>query len=115
MTEVSHNLADGISDSLTGTTTNDYAYGLKWIPLGLSFKTIHLKNTDGANALKYKVLTLAYHNGIEYEEVSETGLAVGDMVQIILNHAYACVKVHVKSSVADSHAAYQIDYTGDKG
>ena len=114
MTEIANNTPDGISESLTGITTNDYAYGLKWISLGISSKNIHLKNTDGANALKYKVLTLAYHNGTEYEEVSETVLAAGDMAQIILNHAYACVKVHVKSSVAGSHAAYQIDYTGDK-
>ena len=114
MTEIANNVPDGLSDSLTGVTANAYAYGLKWICLGVASKTIFLKNTDVANALKYKVLTLAYHNGIEYEEVAETALAVGDIAQINLGYPYACVKVMVKSSVADTPAEYEIDYTGDK-
>ena len=114
MTEIANNVPDGLSDFLTGITTNDYAYGLKWICLGVASKSIFLKNTDVANALKYKVLTLAYHNGIEYEEVAETALPVGDTAHINLGYPYACVKVQVKSSLAGTPAEYEIDYTGDK-
>lgn len=100
-----------ISD--TGTTVNAYADSLDWPCSGFSNKNIHLKNTDGANALKYKVLTYAYAGGLPYEEVAETILAIGDTAQIILQYAYAAVKVQVKSSVGDSHATYQLDYDGD--
>ncbi len=114
MTEIANNVPDGISEFVLGTTADAYAYGLKWICLGMASKTIFLKNTDIANALKYKVLTLAYHNGIEYEEVAETSLAVGDIAQINMGYPYACVKVMVKSSLAGTPADYEIDYTGNK-
>lgn len=114
MTEIANNVPNGLSDSLTGITANAYACGLKWICLGIASKTIFIKNTAVANAMKYKVLTFAYPGGIEYEEVAETALAVGDIAQINLGSAYACVKVMVKSSVADTPAEYEIDYTGDK-
>lgn len=115
MAEIANNVPDGISDSLIGTTVNDYADALDWPCLGLPSKAIHLKNTDGANALKYKVLTYAHAGGLPYEEIAETVLAFGDTKQIILEYAYAAVKVQVKSSVGDSHANYQLDYNGAKG
>ena len=103
----------GVTDSDTGTTTNDYANALDWPCTGLTSKAIHLKNTHGANALKYNVLTYAHSGGIPYEEVAETLLAFGDIAQIVLLYQYAAVKVQVKSSVTDDHATYQLDYNGD--
>lgn len=107
--------ADGFSDTLTGTTVDAYADALNLPCLGFPSKTIHLKNTDDANALKFKVLTYAYAGGLPYEEIAETILAVGDITQIILEYAYAAVKVQVKSSVGGSHATYQLDYTKGDG
>lgn len=104
-----------ISDSIPGTTINDYVDALDWFCLGFPSKTIHLKNTDDANALKYKVFTYTYAGGVPYEEVAETVLAHGGTAQIILVYAYAAVKVQVKSSVPDSHATYELEYDGLKG
>lgn len=102
-----------INDNPTGTTTNSYADALDWSCIGYQHKNIQLKNTDGANALKYKVLTYAYEGGNEYEEVAETVLAAGAVAQIILDYPYAQVKIQVKSSVGGSHATYEVDYIGD--
>lgn len=111
--EIANNVPDGLSDSVTGTTADAYADALDWPCLGFTDKNIALKNTDGANALKYKVLTYAHAGGLPYEEVAETALAIGVTAQIILQYAYAAVKVQVKSSVGGSHATYQVDYNGD--
>ena len=114
MVEIANNVPDGISSPLTDTTTNDYVDALDWPCLGTPSKTIHLKNTDGANALKYKVLTYAHKDGNSYEEVAETSLAAGDTAQILLEYGYAQVKVQVKSSVGNAHATYELDYLGNK-
>ena len=113
MVEIANNVPDGLSNSIIGTTVNDYVDALDWPCLGVPSKTIHLKNTDAANALKYKVLTYAHVDGSPYEEVAETVLAIGDIAQIILLYPYAAVKVQVKSSVTNVHATYQLDYNGD--
>ena len=110
-----HRRPVAFSNSLTGTTVNAYADALDWLCLGLLSKVIHLKNTDGANALKYKVLTYTHAGGLPYEEIAEVVLAVGDTKQIILEYAYAAIKVQVKSSVGGDHATYQLDYNGAKG
>ena len=101
------------TDTASGTTTNSYADALDWFCVEYPHKTIMLKNTDAANALKYKCLTYAYYGGNEYEEVSETTLAAGNIAQINLDHAYAEVKIQLKSSVDDSHATYRIDFVGN--
>lgn len=113
MVDIANNVPDGLSNSVTDTTVDAYADALDWPCLGFSNKNIHLKNTDGANALKYKVLTYAHAGGLPYEEVAETEITAGNMAQIILQYAYAAVKVQVKSSVGGSHATYQLDYNGD--
>ena len=113
MVEIANNVPDGLSNSVTGTTVNAYADALDWPCLGVPSKTIHLKNTDAANALKYKLLTYAHASGLSYEEVVETTLAIGDIAQIVLLYPYATVKVQVKSSVTNDHATYQLDYNGD--
>ena len=114
MVEIANNVPDGISNPLSGSTINDYVDALDWQCLGTPSKTIHLKNTHGANALKYKVFTYAHKDGNPYEEVSETVLAAGDTAQVLLSYGYAQVKVQVKSSVGGAHATYVLDYTGNK-
>ena len=113
MVEIANNVPDGLSNSIIGTTVNAYADALDWPCLGVPSKTIHLKNTDAANALKYKVLTYAHVDGSLYEEVAEAVLAIGDITQIILLYPYAAVKVQVKSSATNDHATSQLDYNGD--
>lgn len=103
-----------VSEALTGTSVNAYADALDWKCYGYPDKNIHLKNTHGANALDYKVLTYVFIDNNEIEEVVETELAHGDTAQIVLEHAYAQVKVQVKSSVGDSHATYELDYVGSR-
>ena len=114
MVDIVNNVPVGLSDSLNGTTTNDYVTILSWGCLGFGNKNIHLKNTDAANALKYKMLTYAHKDGNPYEEVAETSLAAGDLAQIILEYGYAQVKIQIKSSVGGAHATYEFDYTGNK-
>lgn len=116
MVEIANNVPAGLSNSLTGSTINDYANALEWPCLGFGTKNIIIKNTDGANSLKYKVYTYAERDtGKYYEEVAETILAPDNTAQIILEYAYANVVVKVKSSVGDAHADYQIDYAGNRG
>jgi hypothetical protein len=104
-----------VGKTLTGTTTDSYTNALDWACHGFNNKTILLKNTHTSNSLKYKVLVYAYSGGIEYEEVSETTLAAGDIAKIVLNYAYDVVKVQVKSATAGSAATYQLDYIGNRG
>ena len=114
MIEIANNTPDGISNDESGETINAYVDALNWACLGFTRKTIHLKNTHVANALKYKLLTFSCKSGNEYEEVSETVLAAGDTAQFILNYVYAQVKVQVKSSVGGSPAAFLVDFTGNR-
>jgi len=97
----------------SGTTTSDYVDALNWLCLGYSYKNIVLKNTDDAESLKYKILTYAYRDGIEFEEVPETSLAKGNIAQITLQFPYDAVVVKV---IDDSgNASYRIDYAATKG
>lgn len=114
MVEIANNVPDGISNITTGTTVNAYADALDWPCLGFTKKNIHFKNTHVANALKYKLLTYAYKDGNEYEEVSETVLAAGDTAQFVLNSVYAQVKLQVKSSVGGNHATFVVDFAGNR-
>lgn len=103
------------NDTVTGETTISYINALNWNCGTKLSKTIFLENTHGSYGLKYKVLTYAYKDGIEYEEISETLLPAGDIMQVNLAHPYAVVKVQVKDSVSGSHATYQLDYIGILG
>ncbi|MEA1957599.1 MAG: hypothetical protein U9N01_04510 [Euryarchaeota archaeon] len=108
------NVQDGISDTIDGATIDDYVIALSWLCLGMGRKTLLLENTDGANALKYKILTYANENGIVYEEVAETEITAGNLAQVILEHAYAKVVVQVKSSVGSTPAGYELDWVGNR-
>lgn len=112
--EEAKNVFDGISDKITGATIDAYAAALSWPCLGMGMKTIVLKNTDGANALKYKVLTYAHKDGVAYEEVAETEITSGNLAQVILEYAYAKVVVQVKSSVGSTPADYELDWVGNE-
>jgi len=113
MVEIADNVYSGLSDSVSGTTTSSYVEALSWSCLGYSYKNIVLKNTDDTESLKYKVLTYAYRDGIEFEEIPETSLAVGDIAQITLHFPYDVVVVKVKDD--SGNASYGIDYAATKG
>lgn len=107
------NAIAGISDTIAGATVDAYVTALTWPCLGMGLKTLHLKNTDGVNALKYKVLSYAHKDGVAYEEVAETEITAGDLAQVLLEHAYAQVIVQVKSSVGAAPADYELDWVGN--
>lgn len=108
------NVIDGISDKITGATVDAYVIALSWSCLGMGMKTLVLENTDSTNALKYKVLTYANKDGVEYEEVAETEITHGNKAQVILEYAYALIVVQVKSSVGSTPADYELDWVGNK-
>ena len=94
----------------TGTTTNSYADALDWDTRNIHDKTIMLKNT-GSNALDYKLLSYAIITGIDFEETAGS-LEAGGIAKFALSNPYARIKLQVKSTVADSHTTYEIDYRG---
>lgn len=102
--------------ALTGTTTNSYVAALTLDARSLARTTITVKNTDGANALKYKVEVRYsdYANGDDYEVVPETEITAGDWAVDEWIYKRAMIKISVKSSVADSHATYQIYRLSDR-
>ena len=100
------------SDHETGTTTDDYADALDWDARYLRDKSILLKNTDGANGLKYKLLVQMYYGGADHEEVAETTLAPGEEASFQYLKPYARMKLQVKAASAGSQATYQVDYIG---
>ena len=114
MTEIANNVPDGLSDMIEDATVDAYVNALSWACLGIAKKTLMLKNTDSANALKYKVLTYADEAGVAYEEVAETEITHGNSAQVILEYAYALIVVQVKSSVGAASADYELDYMGNK-
>ena len=104
----------GVSLTSTGTTTNDYAIALKWPCVGLGSKQIWLKNTHGVNGLTYKVTTYLDGGGISSAFLGDTALVAGATDDILLTRPYGLVVVEVKSTVAASHATYQIDIAGGR-
>lgn len=108
------NVIDGISDKIEGSTTNDYVSILSWPCMGITKKTLMLKNAAAANALKYKVLSYANKDGVAHEEVAETEITHGNSAQVLLGNAYAKVIVQVKSSAGAASAEYELDYVGNR-
>lgn len=98
--------------STTGTTANAYADALDFPCWMSGNKTIQLKNTDGANALKYKVWTKFADGGFETAEVGETSLSLGSSVVLKYNDAFYNIRVEVKSSSAGDHATFEINHIG---
>lgn len=102
-------------DTMTGTTTNDYADALDWDSRGFNTKSITIKNTGDTNSLDYKLLVRYsdYDGGDDQEELSESTLDQGETALLHLNKAYSRIKLQVKSTVADQHTTYEIDYLGN--
>lgn len=105
-----------VTDSDTGTTTNDYANVLEWSCTGLREKSITVKNTGGANTLTLKVNLRAYPGGSEYASLIndpsyELDLAPDDIILLNYNNAYAVIDVLLKSKVAATHTTYRVDRT----
>ena len=82
----------GIADYTTGTTTNAYVSALEWKCVGYHRKTLILKNTDGANQLKFKIYVYDYPGGNAYESVAETALDAGDVSKSVFNDKYSVNK-----------------------
>lgn len=112
-------LPDSITKSDTGTTTDEYATGLQWECYGFSNKMLLVGNTGEDDALTYKLLTYAILDGNEYlfedGSVTEFTVAANTVEKVSLTHAYARVKVQVKSTVSGSATTFQIDAVGNKG
>jgi hypothetical protein len=96
--------------SLTGTTGPAYAGALDWKTEELREKTIVLKNTHGANSLKYKLVVYACAGGIAGEEIGESSLAAGETAKMLLLHQWDRVVLQVING--SGQATYQADYIG---
>ena len=112
MVEIANNVPDGLSNEVTGATTNAYVAAMTWSCLGVGRKTITIENTDSTNSLKYKILCYAHKDGTDHEEVAETTLAKGDDDKITLENPWAEIEIMVKSASAGDSADYAIDYNG---
>ena len=109
---VSHGTAE--EGSVTGTTTNAYVDAWDWDVRDLGSKIVLIENTDGVNALRYRVYTRSYYTGIDGPEVDETVLIAAAIDKITLAYTYSRVIIQVIDDVALSHATYQIDYIGGR-
>jgi len=98
------------SGSSTGTTTASYVSALAWGTEELSKKTILLKNTDGANSLKYKLLGYAKEGGFSKELVAETTLLAGEIAEFHYDRQWHQLLLQVIDG--SGHATYQVDYEG---
>jgi len=102
---------DGIEN---GITTNAWVTAFNWDTRELGDKTIVLTNLHGVNSLDYRVYTLAWEAGQDFEEVPQTTLVALDSARIALNNKLGRIKVQVIDTVALSHANWEIGYIGSK-
>jgi hypothetical protein len=104
----------GVSGSESGTTVDAYAAGLSWECLGFLSKRVLIKNTGGANSLKFKVISHYSEGGVDVTEKSETVLAFGASWASTTELEHACndIEVDVASNVGSSQTTYAIEYTG---
>ena len=112
--EISVGYANSESN-VSGTTTNSYADALDLDTRGAKSISAVVKNADGANSLDYRLRARPanYSTGSD-EEIpecpGEATLGPGEEGLVSLIRGYSRVKIQVKSTVADSHASYSIDY-----
>jgi len=102
---------DGIEN---GETTNVWVTVFNWDTRELGDKTIVLTNLDGVDDLDYRIYTLAWEAGQDFEEVPQTTLIALDSARIALNNKLGRVKVQVIDTIAMSHASWEIGYIGSK-
>jgi len=98
------------SGNRSGTTNASYADALDWKCSELSKKTILLKNTDGSNSLKYKLLGYAKEGGFSKELVTETTLLAGEIAEFHYDRQWHQLVLQVVDG--SGHATYQVDYEG---
>ena len=96
--------------SLSGTTTGSYVSALDWATEELAAKTILLKNTDGANSLKYKLLGYAVDGGFSKELVAEHTLLAGEIAEFHYDRQWHRLVLQVING--SGAATYQVDYQG---
>ncbi len=102
---------DGIEN---GITTNAWVTAFNWDTRELDKKTIVLTNLHGVNDLDYRVFTLAWEAGQNFEEIPQITLVALDSARIALNNKLGRVIVQVIDTVALSHANWEIGYIGSK-
>ena len=97
-----------------GETTNAWVTVFNWDTRELDKKTIVLTNMDMVNDLDYRVYTLAWEAGQDFEEIPQITLLAQDCARIALNNKLGRIKVQVIDTVALSHALWEIGYIGSK-
>ena len=104
----------GVSGSASGTTVDAYVAGLSWECLGYLSKRVLIKNTGGANSLKFKVISHYSEGGIDVIEKSETVLAPAASWASTTELEHACndIVVDVAANVGSSQTTYAIEFTG---
>lgn len=101
--------------SVSDTTTNVYTDALDLDTRGAKGMSAVVENTHGTNSLDYRLRARPanYSAGAD-EEIpeapGESTLGPGEKGLVTLLRAYSRVKIQVKSTVAESHATYTIDY-----
>ena len=98
-------------DSATGTSTDAGVSAKDWICGHLHYKTLVLKNTDGANSVDYTITVYADENGQGHSETTGT-LALAGTQRIALNNFYDRVVITMTSTVPGSHGTFQVDVIG---
>lgn len=112
--KIRSHVAAGISGSSSGTTVDAYVAGLSLDCLGYLSKRVLIKNTGGANSLKFKVISHYSEGGVDVTEKSETVLAFGASWASTTELEHACndIEVDVAANVGSSQTTYTIEYTG---
>lgn len=102
---------DGIEN---GITTNAWVTAFNWDTRELDKKTIVLTNMHGGNSLDYRVYTLAWEAGQDFEEIPQTTLLALNSARIVLNNKLGRVRVEVIDTVGGVHANWEIGYIASK-
>ncbi|MEE8470595.1 MAG: hypothetical protein V3S51_04625 [Dehalococcoidia bacterium] len=98
------------SGSEAGATAGSYASALDWNVSEFAAKTILLKNTDGSDSLKYRLLGYAVGGGVAKELVPETLLSPGDIAEFHYDRQWHTLVLQVVDG--SGSATYTVDYQG---
>tara|TARA_Y100000310_G_C20552636_1_gene748899 strand:- start:466 stop:822 length:357 start_codon:yes stop_codon:yes gene_type:complete len=103
-----------VKETTTGTTTDAYV-AVQETDVAAFRTTIHyVKNTGGANGLKYKIEGTI--DGSNYEELkTETTLASGVDYFETDTDAWDSIKISVKAAVGASQTTYSVTVKGITG
>lgn len=98
------------SGSGSGSTGGSWTDALDWKCAELGNKTILLKNTNGGNSLKYRLLGYVETGGIAKELVAETTLSGGETAEFHYDRQWRQLKLQVSNG--SGSATYQVDFEG---